>query len=172
MSEFKILLLLYSIGSQLKQIRDLPVYINPEKQGINTPCFFIQLIGSGNTREKEIGDNIYKYDLTIDISYLQDYTNCRLYEEYYELIEELDKQFSSINYINTDNEVVATMSIFDRKYITDISALHYQFRICQRVLLRDETYENIEKLKKLIMKLQFKGAVYGQVRKKYELNIG
>lgn len=157
--EFNLLQLLVSIGHQIRQnVRpDIPVYIDPKQQGIETPCFFVQLMSNNDSIHQEVGRNIYKYDLFIDITYLNDYNKTDKFSDYYVLIEDLDKNFQAVNYINSDGIKVASFNTHNRKYNNDLSALHYQFRIVTRLTMKDIDEVESKKLQHIYINLQLKG---------------
>lgn len=163
---FSIMRMLYSVASAIKEeYPDTPIYIDPKQQGIQTPCFFVQLVGSGEHLKREIGV-MGSYHLTIDISYLTEYDVNDKYSDYYKVIEKLDVILCNIKYVNDEGERIGSFGVFSRDYTTDLSAMHYKIRTAVRVRLVDDENESAL-LRELIYTLTIKngGKVHGRIKK-------
>lgn len=166
MPAFSIVRMLYSIAYLLKsEFPDIPIYIDPKQQGVDVPCFFIQLIGSGQHMKMEIG-KMATYNLQFDVSYLTDYNANDKYSDYYNVIDKLDVLLCNVAYVNDEGERLASFGIHTRDYTTDLQALHYRFKTAVRVRLVSDEGEG-ELLRELIYKLTIKdgGHINGRIKK-------
>lgn len=157
LNSFSINLVLYSIGKRLKELFDKPVYINPNQQSTDLPCFFVQLIP--NNHIKQIVGKRYQYDLSIDIIYLIDYNNNNSYTEFYEIIDKLDAELEDVDLYKVVEELdepvkVGSVGCHEKSFSTELGKMSYKFRIPIMVRLVDiETEELRRKLKRVILDL-------------------
>ena len=157
LNSFSINLVLYSIGKRLKELFNKPIYINPNQQSTDLPCFFVQLIP--NNHIKQIVGKRYQYDLSIDIIYLIDYNNNNSYIEFYEIIDKLDAELEDIDLYKVVEEQdepvkVGSVGCHEKSFSTELGKMSYKFRIPIMVKLVDtETEELRRKLKRVILDL-------------------
>lgn len=163
--DFSILRMLYSIAYLIKTEFDIPIYLDPKQQGVVTPCFFIQLIGSGQHLKEEIG-KMAIYNLQFDVTYLTDYNKQDKYSDYYNVIDKFDCLLCNVPYVNDEGEKLASFGIHTRDYTTDLQALHYRFKTAVRVKLISDEDEG-ELLREIIYKLSIKngGNIHGRIKK-------
>lgn len=156
MVEFTTLRMIYSIAKTLDDLFGYPIYIDPKQQGMKTPCFFIQLIGSGQRLKEEI-KQMGTYTLHFDITYLTEYNKNNKYSDYYFVLDRLEANLDNVKYINDEGDTLASFGIHERDYTTDLQALHYKFKTMFRARLVD-TENNLDgnKLKQLIYNLSIK----------------
>lgn len=158
LNSFSINLVLYSIGKRLKELFNKPIYINPNQQSTDLPCFFVQLIP--NNHIKQIVGKRYQYDLSIDIIYLIDYNNNNSYIEFYEIIDKLDAELEDIDLYKVVEEQdepvkVGSVGCHEKSFSTELGKMSYKFRIPIMVKLVDtETEELRRKLKRVILDLR------------------
>lgn len=157
LNSFSINLVLYSIGKRLKELFNKPVYINPNQQSTDLPCFFVQLIP--NNHIKQIVGKRYQYDLSIDIIYLIDYNNNNSYTEFYGIIDKLDAELEDVDLYKVVEEQdepvkVGSVGCHEKSFSTELGKMSYKFRIPIMVKLVDmETEELRRKLKRVILDL-------------------
>lgn len=162
MNDFSILLILYSIGKRLKDLFGYPVYINPNQQSTDLPCFFVQLIP--NEHLKQIMGNEYEYKLNIDIIYLIDYNKNNSYTEFYEVINKLDAELQNLDvYKIIDNEEtkIGSVGCHNNSFTTELGKMNYRFNIPIMARLIDTEEEAGKvKLRELITNLTLGGKTY------------
>lgn len=166
MPVFSTLRVLYSIAYLIKTEFDIPIYIDPKQQGVSTPCFFIQQVGSSMRFKEEVGP-MATYNLHIDITYLSDYNKNDKYSDYYNIIDRFDALLCNVDYVNDEGEKLASFGIHERDYTTDLQALHYRVKTNLRVRLVDDDEEfKGNKLRELIYKLTLKdgGEYHGRIK--------
>lgn len=162
---FSILRLLYSIGKQISEHYKYPIYINPMLQGAQPPCFFIQCLNMNDTHiEKEIGNNIFRYQLKIAIIYVEKQNDLTLYEKYYNIIDKLDYNLKSIKLYDDEGNVYASLRTNFRQFETSLENLIYKFEVAVRVVAIEPPSE---KLKNLIIDLTIGGNNGEQQQKQY-----
>lgn len=155
---FSILRVLYSIGFQLKTIFNKPVYISPTIQNIETPCFYVQLAPNSSKFEKTIGTRRYMSNLRIIITYILDKNINNSFEDYYSTIDELDKNFDSVKYVDDEGDVFALLRTYNRESETSFENMKYKFDLYTR--LSKTSDEEIHKLNQLILNLSLKKEKY------------
>lgn len=161
--KFTVNRILYSIGKTLKDYyRDLPIFINPNQQSTDVPCFFVQLIPSNNHLKKGLS-NIDEYQLKIDIIYLVDYNQNDMYTHFYDIINDLDCLCDNVYFYtgtyNDKGEAIknGTFGIHNRQYTTELGKLSYRFDINLRVKKIDiDLNDSFDKLNQLIYNLNIK----------------
>lgn len=157
LNSFSINLVLYSIGKKLKELFNKPVYINPNQQSTDLPCFFVQLIP--NNHIKQIIGKRYEFNLSIDIIYLIDYNNNNSYIEFYNIIDKLDAELEDVELYkvieDSDEPVkIGSVGCHDKSFSTELGKMNYKFRIPIMTKLVDmETEELRRKLKRVILDL-------------------
>ena len=160
LNNFSINLVLYSIGKKLKELFNKPVYINPNQQSTDLPCFFVQLIP--NNHIKQIIGKRYLYELSIDIIYLIDYNNNNSYTNFYDIIDILDAETENIDLYKvvaeSDEPVkVGSVGCLEKSFSTELGKMSYKFRIpIMTKLVDSETEELRTKLKRVILNLSIK----------------
>jgi len=148
---FSINNVLYSIGNTIKQLFNKKVYINPNQQSTELPCFFVQLVPNAHIQEC-----IGKYDiysLQFDIIYLDDINNNQQYTNFYDIINKLDANLGVIDYLNEDENKQGKFTLHKPSFTTELGKLSYKINGNFRVKLDDLDVEPNEKLKKLFLSL-------------------
>ena len=122
---------LNSLAGVLTAEYQYPVYLGPNQQGTDTPCFFIMLMPS--TIEKEIG-NAYIRNLGIDIVFVQQRNKLNANAEIQQIQEFLDYSLASFMYSDEVGEPVPLWT-YDREASSEDQELHYKLHIRQRVAI-------------------------------------
>lgn len=103
---------------------------NPEQQGAQMPCMFLQQRYSYITLQT--GGYFYRR-IGLDLTYLQDYNLPNLQELYQTAAEALDLVLETFPYNDGTNEGTTLLRTYDREWRIDLDALHYKFEIRERV---------------------------------------
>lgn len=117
-------------------------YENPNQQGTQAPCFFLQVRYS-NIKLQQGGR--WLRTLGLDLTYLQDYNLPNLQQLYEAAAEQLDLVMETFPYadgVSTDGS--ALLRTYDREWRIDLDALHYQFELRAFVSLPAEPAEKME----------------------------
>lgn len=117
-------------------------YENPNQQGTQAPCFFLQIRYS-NINLAQGGR--WLRVLGLDLVYLQDYNLPNLQQLYEAAAEQLDLVMETFPYadgVSTDGP--ALLRTYDREWRIDLDALHYQFELRNFVSLPPEPVEKME----------------------------
>ena len=117
-------------------------YENPNQQGTQAPCFFLQVRYS-NIKLQQGGR--WLRVLGLDLTYLQDYNLPNLQQLYEAAAEQLDLVMETFPYtdgVSTDGP--ALLRTYDREWRIDLDALHYQFELRAFVSLPAEPAEKME----------------------------
>ena len=110
----------------------LPIYIAPTQQKADVPCFFICLMpGDFKTELSKMATA----NVNLDIVYLQSPNIQNAMNGIYNVIDYLDSNLETINYI--DGEESTLLSVFDRKHHLEEMDLHYQISLHVRVSLSE-----------------------------------
>lgn len=107
-----------------------PVYLGPNQQGTDYPCFFIFLMPSSITDEP---DERYFRDLGLDVVYVQERNAVGGNAEIQAVQEYLDEHLLIFNY--SDGTGTVPLHTCEREASTEDQELHYKFHIRQRVSL-------------------------------------
>ena len=103
-------------------------YEDPNQQGTNTPCMFLQQRYS-NIKLQPSGR--WLRTIGLDLTYLEDFNLPNMQQLYQTAAEQLDMVMETFPY--TDGTDTQTLRAYDREWRIDLDALHYQFEI--RVLV-------------------------------------
>lgn len=141
---------LYSIGYQLKKIFNKRVYINPNQQSTELPCFFVQLVPNSHLQEG-ISKDIY--NLQFDIIYLVDINDNNQYTKFYDILNVLDANMNVIPYLMDDDKANGNFTLHSPSFTTELGKLSYKKSGLFRVKLKDIDVEPNKKLKQLILNL-------------------
>lgn len=141
---------LYSIGYQLKQLFNKKVYINPNQQSTELPCFFVQLVPTSHLQEG-ISKDIY--NIQIDIIYLIDINDNNQYTNFYDIMNVLDANMHVINYRLDDDNISGNFTLHNPSFTTELGKLSYKVNALFRVKIKDIDKEPNKKLKQLILNL-------------------
>lgn len=103
-------------------------YENPNQQGTQAPCFFLQIRYS-NIKLHQGGR--WLRVLGLDLTYLQDYNLPNMQQLYEMAAEQLDLVMETFPYTYADESgsETATLRTYDREWRIDLDALHYQFEL-------------------------------------------
>lgn len=107
-----------------------PVYLGPNQQGTDYPCFFIFLMPSSIADEP---DGRYFRDLGLDVVYVQERNAVGGNAEIQAVQEYLDEHLLIFNY--SDGTGTVPLHTCEREASTEDQELHYKFHIRQRVSL-------------------------------------
>ena len=131
---FTIANLMDSIAGVLKAgYPDCPVYLGPNQQGTDYPCFFIFLMPS--TIMDEPGGRYFR-DLGLDVVYVQERNAVGGNKEIQAVQEYLDEHLLLFDY--SDGAGTVPLHTYERQASTEDQELHYKFHIRQRVSLPTE----------------------------------
>ena len=131
---FTIANLMDSIAGVLKTgYPDCPVYLGPNQQGTDYPCFFIFLMPS--TIMDEPGGRYFR-DLGLDVVYVQERNAVGGNKEIQAVQEYLDEHLLLFDY--SDGAGTVPLHTYERQASTEDQELHYKFHIRQRVSLPTE----------------------------------
>lgn len=168
-SVFTINRILYSIGKVLKDLFNNPIYINPNQQSTELPCFFVQLIPNEHLIQG-IGKRA-EYKLNIDVIHLVDYNKNDTYTYFYDIVNKLDANLDNIPLLDIgegEEEVKPNGSFgcYNRSFSTEQGKLTYKFN--SNIIVRKvdtDILENTQRLKRLILNLSLKGDKDGKTYK-------
>ena len=122
---FTIANLMDSIAGILKAgYPDCPVYLGPNQQGTDYPCFFIFLMPSTIADEP---DGRYFRDLGLDVVYVQERNAVGGNAEIQAVQEYLDEHLLIFNY--SDGTGTVPLHTYEREASTEDQELHYKFHI-------------------------------------------
>lgn len=131
---FTIANLMDSIAGVLKTgYPDCPVYLGPNQQGTDYPCFFIFLMPS--IIMDEPGGRYFR-DLGLDVVYVQERNAVGGNKEIQAVQEYLDEHLLQFDY--SDGTGTVPLHTYERQASTEDQELHYKFHIRQRVSLPTE----------------------------------
>lgn len=122
-----------SIAGVLKAGYDCPVYLGPNQQGTDYPCFFIFLMPSSISDEP---DGRYFRDLGVDVVYVQQRNAAGGNAEIQAVQEYLDEHLLLFDY--SDGTETVPLHTYECEANTEDQELHYKFHIRQRVSLPRE----------------------------------
>lgn len=103
---------------------------NPEQQGAQMPCMFLQQRYSYITLQT---GGYYYRRIGIDLTYLEDYNLPNLQELYQQVAEVLDLSMETFPYNDGTNTGTVLLRTYEREWRIDLDALHYKFEIKERV---------------------------------------
>lgn len=98
-------------------------YEDPNQQGTDCPCMFLQ--ARGPTKIEKHLDGKYLRTIRLDLTYLEDYNLPDLQRRYQSAAETLDEIFELFPY--SDGESSTLIRTYNREWNIDLDALHYRF---------------------------------------------
>ena len=99
-------------------------YQDPNQQGTQTPCAFIQ---QRYSRITPYPNGRFLREIGIDLTYLEDYNLPDLQRRYTTAAEALDMVMETFLY--TDGTNTGLVRTYDREATIDLDALHYKFEL-------------------------------------------
>ena len=108
---------------------------NPEQQGAQMPCMFLQQRYSYITLQT---GGYYQRRIGLDLTYLENYNLPNLQELYQQAAEILDLAMETFPYNDGTNTGAVLLRTYDREWRIDLDALHYKFEIKERVSIPEE----------------------------------
>lgn len=132
------------------------MYEDPNQQGTDTPCMFLQLRYSPT--EKQL-DGRFLRKVGVDLVYLEDFNIPDLHQKYLSAAQALDLVMDTFPYFDGDSPGTVLVRTYDREWTIDEDALHYKFELRERVSIQ----ESSEKMKRLDVPITIhvKEAEYG-----------
>ncbi len=122
---------------------DVTFYENPNQQGTQLPCMFLQQRYS--YIEPRTGGSWYRR-IGLDLTYLVDYNLPNMQRLYETAAEQLDLVMETFTY--SDGEEKALIRTYDREWRIDLDALHYKFEIRELVTI-PEKYTKMNTIQEL-----------------------
>lgn len=110
-------------------------YEDPNQQDSAMPCMFLQTRYNYLTLET---GGYWRRRLGLDLTYLEDYNLPDLQRRYQRAGEELDLLLETFPYSDGETEETVLLRTREREWRVDLDALHYQFELCERVLLPED----------------------------------
>lgn len=108
------------------------MYENPNQQGSQPPCMFLQ---TRNNRLRLETGGYWLRTLGLDLTYLLDYNLPDLQQRYQAAAEALDLVMETFPYSDGSSTGQALLRTYDRSWKVDLDALHYKFELRERVTL-------------------------------------
>ena len=99
-------------------------YQNPNQQGTNPPCMFLQQRYSYRKRRTS---GQWLRTIGLDLTYLEDYNLPNMQQLYQAAVETLDGAMDSFPY--SDGASTTTVLTYDRDSRIDLDAMHYKFEL-------------------------------------------
>lgn len=99
-------------------------YQNPNQQGTNPPCMFLQQRYSYMKRRTS---GQWLRTIGLDLTYLEDYNLPNMQELYQAAVETLDGAMDTFPY--SDGTFTTTVLTYDRDSRIDLDAMHYKFEL-------------------------------------------
>lgn len=116
-------------------------YENPNQQGTQAPCFFLQTRYSSIKLQQ---GGRWLRTLGLDLTQLQDYNLPNLQQLYQAAAEQLDLVMETFPYSDGTTEGPVLLRTYDRDWRIDLDALHYKFELRAFVSLPAEPAEKME----------------------------
>lgn len=101
-------------------------YENPNQQGTQTPCMFLQQRYS-YTKLRQAGR--WLRQIGLDLTYLVDYNLPNMQQLYQTAAEQLDLLMETFPYADGVTEGTTLLRTYDREWRIDLDALHYKFEL-------------------------------------------
>lgn len=99
-------------------------YQNPNQQGTNPPCMFLQQRYSYMKRRTS---GQWLRTIGLDLTYLEDYNLPNMQQLYQAAVETLDGAMDAFPY--SDGTSTTTVLTYDRDSRIDLDAMHYKFEL-------------------------------------------
>ena len=109
-------------------------YENPNQQGTQTPCMFLQQRYS-YIKVKTAGR--FLRQIGLDLTYLEDYNLPNMQQLYEAAAESLDEVMEAFPYSDGTTEGTALLRTYNREWRIDLDAMHYKFEIQVWVEVQD-----------------------------------
>lgn len=137
-----------AISSFLKSLfgQDMKVYVSPNVQDTELPCFFINFIPVTGIGNLQVGEEFYLMKYMVDISYVRQQNEPNLYLTYMDTMSILDVNFPFIPFKYTDDsgvEHTVPVRTYEREYKINRDALHYQFKLELQTYLTNDNEANL-----------------------------
>lgn len=131
---FTISTIAQSLASYLADtLPGVTMYEDPNQQGTECPCMFLQQRYSYITRET--GTDWYLRRLGLDLTYLLDYNVPNQQRQYEAAAEALDLVMDTFPYTDGSEMPPVLIRTYDREWRIDLNELHYKFEIRERVYI-------------------------------------
>lgn len=101
-------------------------YTNPNQQGTQTPCMFLQ---QRYSYPKVKTSGRYLRQIGLDLTYLVDYNLPNMQQLYQTAAEALDEVMETFPYTDGTTEGTALIRTYDREWRIDLDALHYKLEL-------------------------------------------
>ena len=101
-------------------------YEDPNQQGTQTPCMFLQQRYS-YTKLRQGGR--WLRQIGLDLTYLVDYNLPNMQQLYQEAAEALDLVMETFPYTDGTTEGTTLLRTYDREWRIDLDAMHYKFEL-------------------------------------------
>ncbi len=101
-------------------------YENPNQQGTETPCMFLQQRYS-YIKVKTAGRFLRQVGL--DLTYLVDYNLPNMQQLYQAAAEQLDMVMETFPYTDGTTEETSLLRTYEREWRIDLDAMHYKFEL-------------------------------------------
>lgn len=101
-------------------------YENPNQQGTETPCMFLQQRYS-YIKVKTAGR--FLRQIGLDLTYLVDYNLPNMQQLYQAAAEQLDLVMETFPYSDGEESTPALLRTYEREWRIDLDAMHYKFEL-------------------------------------------
>lgn len=101
-------------------------YENPNQQGTETPCMFLQQRYS-YIKVKTAGR--FLRQIGLDLTYLVDYNLPNMQQLYQAAAEQLDLVMETFPYTDGTTEGTSLLRTYEREWRIDLDAMHYKFEL-------------------------------------------
>lgn len=101
-------------------------YENPNQQGTQTPCMFLQ---QRYSYIKVKTSNRFLRQIGLDLTYLVDYNLPNMQQIYQQAAESLDQVMDTFPYTDGTTEETALLRTYNREWRIDLDAMHYKFEL-------------------------------------------
>ena len=101
-------------------------YENPNQQGTETPCMFLQQRYS-YIKVKTSGR--FLRQIGLDLTYLVDYNRPNMQQLYQAVAEQMDMVMETFPYTDGTTEGTSLLRTYEREWRIDLDAMHYKFEL-------------------------------------------
>lgn len=101
-------------------------YENPNQQGTQTPCMFLQ---QRYSYIKVKTSNRFLRQIGLDLTYLVDYNLPNMQQIYQQAAESLDQVMETFPYTDGTTEGTELIRTYNREWRIDLDAMHYKFEL-------------------------------------------